>query len=330
MLALETSPYFCDLDWDTLKAFYYTAKVGNVSRAAPFLGLDQPACSRRIIKLQKHLGYPLFARHYNGIVLTRKGEELLLIVENIFIDMKRFTGQNYSSQSRKRKIRIASGHALTSYLLNSFILDYNQERPDLIFEVISTDDALNVIVQDIDLAIQAYNPKADPKRDRENEHWRVIQEPFFTLKKKLYASQKYLEKYGEPQKVGDLKNHHLIVPSSPAPDAYPFDDAAWILGLGAGERGKKGKRRDPAFLSNSLECLVDAARHGKGIVGLYDKLAIVKNANLKNILPDLIVKKRQQYFVYPEHLKEDEDIIAIKEYLRRRVTILGKENSLRP
>lgn len=320
MLTLETSPYFRDLDWDTLKAFYYTAKVGNVSRAAPFLGLDQPACSRRIIKLQKHLGYPLFARHYNGIVLTRKGEELLLIVENMFIDMKRFTSQNHAAQNRKRRIRIASPYALASYLLNGFILDYNRERPDLIFEVISTDENLNVIVQDVDLAIQAFNPKADPKRDKENEQWRVIQEPFLTLKKKLYASHGYLEKYGEPQKVGDLKNHHLIVPSPPIPDAYPFDDAAWILGLGTGERDRKGgKRRDPAFLSNSLECLVDAARQGKGIIGLYDKLAIIQNANLKNILPELVIGKQKVYSIYPAHHKDDEDVMGIKEYLRKRM-----------
>ena len=323
MLTLETSPYFRDLDWDTLKAFYYTAKVGNVSRAAPFLGLDQPACSRRIIKLQKHLGYPLFARHYNGIVLTRKGEELLLIVEHMFIDMKRFTSRNHAAQNRKRRIRIASAHALAPYLLNGFILDYNRERPNLIFEVIATDENLNVIIQDIDLAIQVYNPKADPKRDRENEQWQVIQEPFFTLEKKLYASQEYLEKHGGPQKVGDLKNHHLIVPSSPTPDAYPFDDAAWILGLGTGERGRKGKRRGPAFLSNSLECLVDAARQGKGIIGLYDKLAIVKNANLKNILPELVIRKQRVYSVYPAHHKDDEDVMGIKEYLRKRVEKMG-------
>jgi DNA-binding transcriptional LysR family regulator len=322
MLALQTSPYFRDLDWDKLKAFYYAAKVKNLSHAAPFLGLDQTTFSRYILKLEKHLGYPLFSRLSNGVTLTRKGEELLGIVENMVIDMKGFTSQNYVIQnhSQKRKIRIASSHALATYLLNGFILDYNKDHPNLIFEVIGVDDPLNVVLQDVDIAIQTYNPKADHhKRGRAEEaNWRVMYEPFFTLEKKLYASPEYLNQYGEPQETGDLKNHHLIAPSIPEP--WPFDDAAWLLELGLGGRDRKGRNsRDPAFLSNSLECLVEAAQHGKGIIGAYDKLAIIQNANLKNILPDLIIKKHPQYFVYPEYHKDDADISAIKTYLRGRV-----------
>lgn len=323
MLALETSPYFRDLDWDTLKSFYYVARVGSMSRAAPFLGLDQPSLSRRMRKLQKHLGYPLLFRHYNGIGLTRKGEELLVIVENIFINMKSFTSHPYAGQheKRKRKVRIASHHDLATYVLNRFILDYSQKRPDLIFEVIGADHALDIILQDVDIAIQPY----DPTKEREDADWQIIQEPFFTMEKKLYASREYLEEYGEPQKVGDLKNHRLIAPS--IPETWPFDDTAWMLESGMyqeGERkGDKRKKRDPVFLSNSLECLFEAARQGRGIISAYDKLATVKSANLKNILPDLTIKERQQHFVYPEYLKDDEDIKGIKAYLRERMAGLG-------
>jgi DNA-binding transcriptional LysR family regulator len=87
MLPLETSPYFRDLDWEKLKAFYYVAKMGNISHAAPLMNLTQSAFSRHITGLEKHLGFPLFARKKGGVILTRRGEDLFGIAESVFIDM---------------------------------------------------------------------------------------------------------------------------------------------------------------------------------------------------------------------------------------------------
>lgn len=316
MIALETSPYFRDLDWEKLKVFYYVAKVGNISQAAPFLNLNQTSFSRYVTGLERHLGYPLFCRKVNGVTLTRKGEELLIIVETIFLKMKGFTSRRHQSLGvgLLRKIRIAAPHDLAAYLINSLLLDYNKDRPDLVFEVIEVDDPLDVILHDVDLTIQSY----DPKREKvEDANWRVVQEPFFTLEKKLYASPQYLEKQGEPQEVGDLKHHTFIALS--IPQAYPFGDAKWILDLGIGGLVSNHERREPMFMSNSLECLIEAAQQGKGIIGAYDKLTILKNANLHNILPDLIIKKQKLYFVYPTYLKDDQDIMDIKGYLKEKV-----------
>ena len=116
----------------------------------------------------------------------------------------------------------------------------------------------------------------------------------------------------------DLKKHHFIVPSISEP--YSFDDAKWILGLGLEEKKEQdNQRRDPIFMSNSLECLIEAAQQGKGIICAYDKMSIISKANLQNILPDLIIQKRQEYFIYPEYLKDDPNIIHVKDYLKSRV-----------
>lgn len=63
----------------------------------------------------------------------------------------------------------------------------------------------------------------------------------------------------------------------------------------------------------------EAAQQGKGIICTYDKMSIVSKANLQNVLPDLIIKKRQEYFIYPEYLKDNPDIIHLKDYLRSQV-----------
>jgi len=308
MQILETSAYFRDLDWDKLKTFYYVAKVGNISNAAPFLNLTQSCSSRHIMGLEKHLGYPLFSRRTKGgVQLTRKGEELLEVVETVYLNVKAFTSRHTEplQPGEKRKIRIASGHTLAAYLINDLILEYNQDHPEILFEVIGLAHNIDVILHDVDIAIQTYDSSM------ENINGQAIQEPFCTLKKKLYASQHYLEKYGEPKSVNDLKHHHLIMSS------YLKGDS-----MKDGEIYTTHEKLPPAFLSNTFECLIEAAQKGKGIVGIYENMKIVQRANLQNILPDFSIHTDQLYFVIPDYLKDDKDIMDLKGYLRKSVRIV--------
>ncbi|MBM3468947.1 MAG: LysR family transcriptional regulator [Alphaproteobacteria bacterium] len=309
MLGLETSPYFRDLDWEKLKAFYYVAKVGNISHAAQFLKVNQSSFSRSITALEKHLGYPLFIRTRNGVTLNRTGKELFAIVENIFVGMKGFTSRTYgiTNQRQNRKIRIATNPAIASYILNELILDYNKDHPDLVFEIMGVDQAVDVILYDVDIAIQPHNPKMDSVNNQ------VIQEPFFTLEKKLYASPQYLETYGEPITIDDLRYHHFIISSTT--EACPFGGVWGNLE----PKVESENECSPVFVSNSLECLIEAAKQGKGIICAYDKITILKNSALKNILPDVTIQKCQEYFAYPAYLKEDQDIMNIKKYLKIRM-----------
>lgn len=309
MHELKTSTYFRDLDWDKLKAFYYAARLGNISHASSFFNLTQSSLSRNITGLEKHLGYPLLIRKRNGVVLTRKGEELFGVVDNIFISMKRFTNRTYVTvdQKQKRKIKIASTHALAAYILNTLILSYNEDNPGFIFEVIEVNQAIDVILHDVDIAIQPHYPK----HVNAGDNWQVIQEPLFTLDQKLYASSLYLEKWGEPQTVNELKNHRFITCSTH--ESCSVDDIWENIAL----KMEGESEYNPVFVSNSLECMFEAAQQGKGIIGAYNKMTIVKNSTLKNILPDLSIKKCQQYFVYPVYLREDQDIINIKKYFQQ-------------
>ena len=171
------------------------------------------------------------------------------------------------------------------------------------FEVISDDHLIDIILNDVDIAIRPFDPYAKG----------VQQEVLFTLEKKLYASSEYLAKYGEPQSVEDLKNHHIIAHAHP--EEHPYSNVSWILTLGL----PKGKLHDSIYSSTSIECLFQAAKKGIGIIGGYEKMSILKNALLKNILPDVIYTEKKGYFIYPDYLKDDKDIIDIKNYLQKNL-----------
>lgn len=304
-LELENDPRFRNFDWEKAKNFYYVAKLGSFVNAGRFLNLSQSSLSRQIIYLEQHIGCPLFSRHSGGVKLTRKGKELFAIVEATYIGFKGFTRNTHANtvDGKKRKIRIASTHAITSYILDSLIFEYNKMNPHLIFELISADHLIDLVMNDVDIAIRPYESGVQG----------ITQERLFTLEKKLYASNSYLETYGEPRTVEDLKDHCILAPAHP--EEYPYSELTWILKLGM----LPGHQHIPVFTSNSLESLVKAAREGMGIIGGYEKMEIIKNSHLNNILPDVKERKAEMYFIYPNYFKEDKEIINLKEYFQKHL-----------
>ena len=60
-----------------LRSFLATAEEGSVTRAAARLYIAQPALSRQLQELERHVGAALFTRHARGIALTEAGSRLL-------------------------------------------------------------------------------------------------------------------------------------------------------------------------------------------------------------------------------------------------------------
>ncbi|MBO5339548.1 MAG: LysR family transcriptional regulator [Oscillospiraceae bacterium] len=60
-----------------LRYFLTVARMLNISRAAQYHMIPQPAMSQTISRLEKELGKPLFNRHRNRLTLTKDGETFL-------------------------------------------------------------------------------------------------------------------------------------------------------------------------------------------------------------------------------------------------------------
>jgi len=305
---LITGANFRDFDWNKAKLFYHIAKCGSFLKAAQISGTDQSTLTRHVQALEKQIGFPLLIRQSTGITLTRKGEELLHEIAPFFLKMKGFCGNNHVEVGgeKKRKIRIASSHAIATHIITDLTIEYNKTNPHLVFEVIGNDDTLDVIIDDVDILIRPYDPGAAG----------IQQDMLFSLQKKLYASEEYLEKYGEPQTINDLKYHRLITVSSDA-GHYPYADIHWILKLGM----PPGKKHNPIFMSNSITSMIRAAQKGIGIIASYEIISAIKEANLKNILPDIKDKEIEEYFVYPDFLKKDLEIMKIKKYFKEKLSL---------
>ncbi|GAA2064823.1 LysR family transcriptional regulator [Streptomyces albiaxialis] len=64
------------MDLALLRTFLAVHRAGSFTRAAPLLGLSQPAVTGQIRTLERQLGRPLFLRQARGVTPTTVGEEL--------------------------------------------------------------------------------------------------------------------------------------------------------------------------------------------------------------------------------------------------------------
>jgi len=75
----------CSLEY--YRAFYYSARLSSISKAAEALFLTQPAVTRSIQKLEEYLDCRLFIRGAKGVRLTKEGEHLFQKVADAFTSM---------------------------------------------------------------------------------------------------------------------------------------------------------------------------------------------------------------------------------------------------
>lgn len=76
-----------------LRAFVTAAKLGHITRTAEALHVTQPAISAQIKALEEELGVALFDRRPGRISLTRAGEELLPVAEQVLTAVAHLLGR---------------------------------------------------------------------------------------------------------------------------------------------------------------------------------------------------------------------------------------------
>ncbi|MFX5760860.1 LysR family transcriptional regulator, partial [Acinetobacter baumannii] len=79
------------LDWNLLRTFLAIARERSISRAATRLHLTQPAVSQALKRLEDQLGLQLIDRQANPIEITRAGEEVRQIAEEVYGTISRLS-----------------------------------------------------------------------------------------------------------------------------------------------------------------------------------------------------------------------------------------------
>jgi DNA-binding transcriptional LysR family regulator len=293
-----------NLEWDRLKVFYYVAKERSISRAAERLRTFQPSVTRSIQQLEHQANSKLFIRNRKGLIFTKQGEMLFERVCNIMTEVE--LAQNEISgvaEEVSGHLTIAMTHAYASSVLIKHLCVFSKRYPDITLHLACDDLDLDLTKRDADVAVRPYDPRAS-ELEQVFLHERRTQ---------LFTSEKYIQKYGTPQKIEDLDNHNLIIFDPYHTAIQNTQNTNWVLTLGT----MPGQKREPFMTMNSVECLAQVAEAGLGLIALSHDSSLIEKYNLIRILPDIEEYPVKMCYTYPLSLKNLATVNLLGSFLKK-------------
>ncbi|AQT46527.1 LysR [Bartonella choladocola] len=293
----------CIMNWDDLKIFLAVARKGQLLSAAKLLSVNHTTVARRLTALEDELKTQLVVRRTTGCDLTASGEELLVRAEKIEAELllaqEQLGGKNINLAGH---VRIAApdgfGVSFLAPRLNDILLRY----PDLVLQLVPMPRSFSLSQREADIAITVERPR----------HGRLIARKLVDYRLGLYAHRNYIKEYGLPERIEELKAHHLIsyVEDLVASQALAYNDEI-------------SRDFTSNFQISSTLGQLEAARSGAGIAVLHSYIAQNYN-DLIPVLPDHKIE-RAYWLSYHESAR---NIRRVSEVASMIAVIVQKNRSL--
>ena len=290
------------MDWDRLRIFHIVADAGSFSHASEEINTSQSAISRQVSNLEYEVGMPLFHRHPRGLILTEQGELLYKRTRNIVDIIKDAEFELIDSKERPSgDLSVTTTVGLGTNWLTPRLGDFTSKFPEINLELRLTDAELDVGMREADIAIRFHKP----------QQLDLIQRKLFTVHFHLYASPNYLDEYGTPSKISDLKNHKIVTYGR-APDY--LKEINWL------ENITKEYKIKPILKIGNIKGLHMAVSNSIGIAMLPDYL-IGQDDNLVRIAFNAKLPEIDTYLTYAEERRNSKRIAVFREFIIEK----GKE-----
>ena len=273
---------------DRLKAmesFVRVMHAGNFSIAARQLGVSRALISRRVMELERHLGFALLQRSTRNVVPTEEAGPYLEFCERVFREIEREQGFVRYRDKNASTLKIVAPKSFGTLKLADALLAFASAEPrfkvSLSLEDLASPNELTEKGYDIAIYIGAIKDSA------------LISRRLAVLDWVLCASPDYLRRRGRPQHPADLKQHACLSHLN-----LDLNDSVWRF-------ERDGKRHivkiDGPFYSNSGIALRQAALQGLGIAVLprYAIAADLASGTLVPLLRRYRLPPRPLVAVYP-------------------------------
>lgn len=278
-----------------LQIFVAVVEAGSFSTAARQLGMVASSVSRQITQLEQQLQVQLFIRSTRTLALTEAGEILKLRATRLLAELAE-TQQAVQDidQTPSGVLRISAPTVLGRLHVVPVLARYLQQWPAVSAEVQLSDSIVDIMGQAIDVAVRIAT-LADSTT--------LVARKLAPIVRRVYASPRYIEQFGEPRHPGELVNHNCLT--------FELEQVSSLWRAGAKIwrfEGRDGLHEIPvsgAIKANSSDVLVRAAMEGLGIILLVDWIVAdrVEEGSLVPLLGDYIAAPADGdvavYAVYP-------------------------------
>jgi DNA-binding transcriptional LysR family regulator len=290
--------------FEDMQTFVRVVEAGSISAAAERLGVAKSAVSRRVSDLEARLGVQLLRRTTRRLNLTDTGRGFYDRCQRILADLEEAEAAVSQAHATLRgRLRVAAPLSFGLRHLGPAITEFMQQHPQVDFDLDFNDRQVDLLAEDIDVAI----------RIARLEDSSLIARRLWSSRLVLCASPGYLQAHGTPSTPEDLAAHRALVYS------HSQDDPTQLTLHGDG--GREHRVRVPERLrANNGDFLCQAAVADEGLL-LSPSFIVhesLRNGELVRVLPAYRAGEVNAYAVYPQTRHLSQRVRAFVDFLAER------------
>ncbi len=296
------------MDWDKLRIFHSVASAGSLTRAGEILNLSQSAVSRQISTLEEQLGTILFHRHARGLILTEQGTLLFDATEAISKRLETTSARIRDSRDEIfGELRVTTTIGFGMLWLAPRMGALYDQYPNLKIDLLLAERALDLPMREADIAIRMKEPsQAD-----------LVRRKLMTVRMRLYVTESYLAKYGEPSGLSELSRHRLICQNVSAEQTSAGANLVQRL---------FSENISSSLTVNNYYGVLQGVLHDLGVGVLPDYLSD-HTPGLIPVLPEVESGEIPVYLAYPVELRSSKRIQAFRDFVLQEVRTFRKSFS---
>ncbi|MCH7341431.1 LysR family transcriptional regulator [Acinetobacter higginsii] len=273
------------MNTEDFQFFIRVADLGSISKAAQDANISVSVASQKLQRLEQNLQLRLFHRTTRKLTLTDEGRVLL---EHGRLWIADFIHLQESLKLKDRPLtgtlRITTSATFGTKVLMPVIAEFALLHPELKIHLDLNDQNIDLIQQGMDLAIRIGQLKSSS----------LVAKRLSTNQRLLCASPAYLQQYGVPTTLSNLKLHRCILQQH----GHGLTDQ-WHLINAEGQ--VEQVHVEGYFATNSGEGVRQAALAGLGISNhsIWHVAEDLASGRLVQVLPDYPIETTAIYAVFP-------------------------------
>nr|WP_319485182.1 LysR family transcriptional regulator [uncultured Cohaesibacter sp.] len=276
------------ISWDDQRFFLAVLEEGSLSGAARRLGVSQPTVRSRIEALEQTTGVTLFTRSLNGLTPTDHARHLRTSARAMALASEAFLRQASAPPGEiAGTVRLSVPEVMGTEIIPEMLAPLRKAYPLIQIELELSNDAADVLHQEVDLAVRTFAPSQNA----------LVARKVASIPLGFFAREDYLQEHGEPRTLADLKDHATIGPDRNKSDLQLVRSLGletWAL---------------PKIRTDSHPAQLAAALAGLGIAYLQVPIGR-RHPSLRQVLLDIPPYALDTWIVTHEDLRHEPRIRA--------------------
>jgi DNA-binding transcriptional LysR family regulator len=283
------------MDLNQTRVFVEVVRAGGFAAAGRRLGLPKSTISARVQALEERLGAQLLKRSTRHLALTSEGaayfERVACAVDSLVDAEAASTAEDGVLSGT---IRFTAPLEFPRDAITQAISAFLRQHPRVRFDITLTNNPIDLVAENIDLALRGGNPGGAG----------LIIRKVGQIRMSLFASPLYLERCGRPVSEAELSRYDLLLFSSSSPSRVLR--AADLV-----------RHAEPRVACDNLAFLRRMAIAGLGIAALPDALVAhdVAAGRLERVLDIWSGESSALHIVFPSRKDMTPRVKAFADHL---------------